>query len=959
MRNGGQTSIEYLMLIGAAIFFVVVASLAARSAFLPAAKSVPTTAAQIVTAAASLKITPTSIVLPTPAGCTPGSVCFSASMTNNTANCSPTETVQPCQDTCITYCSADGVCPPPCTAGCEAKCIGASTPPSCILHPIPVEGTGPFNGFLVALFTNLPPSVTSATLKCSSSDAGAARAIISGAAYRTCSYPAVATETDFLGNATAGDISCINKTLVRPVPIQPPECVSLVANPDEATGPFDSTLTATFANVPDGTPAQLKCNQTDPGMDVAVTGGIAIRTCRHRITSSQVQHFAEASAMGAICPTETITNLPTPPSCTVIMVPASDNGPFTANIFGNFTNLETGITQALIKCTEADAGTLRFIIGGQYAFRTCSYPAVSSNTPFIVNVTAGTATCTAILWDLKDASCVLTASPALATGPFQSNILATFSDLPEDTVNATIRCNSTDPGIESYLIAHKYATRVCPYPSVSLNTIFTANASTPQASCIAAVSDQSAAGSGSCTLSASPSSATGPFQSLITATFSSLPFGITTATLRCNSTDSGVVVPIDGLGRASRFCTYPFVDSQYSRTAIAAADGISCTTDVTIYSQPPCAVTSCDLTTGQFYSPVIFTGYSSSPPIIPILDPSLLCNNGGGPCLGEPCRVRGSQRGENICALIEDLGDYDWNDFVFSTEVEAFPQGQRLLKITVESIDSAATNWPKLFFQSPAPKIAIDLQTNETKIGTDTNFTVWQNPHLHVGETKSYFYADAGANLPPLWTYSKWPLPVQQGDSSDLYYDPIMDMVWDPDRAPLDLWALVVDEAPDSELRFQITQQANPIVGTFSIISNRYLHYQMSYYGSTFASSYVTIRVTDPSGLWEERQFELVRGGPKLDLPEIIRIPTYQTLTLDLHAFSGHTFLDNDALSYSVEYVGYEFGPPLANCFIYAHVLTCPYNPNFKGMGGNEDVIVRVSDGMGGSSSDIMRVLVN
>ncbi len=74
----------------------------------------------------------------------------------------------------------------------------------------------------------------------------------------------------------------------------------------------------------------------------------------------------------------------------------------------------------------------------------------------------------------------------------------------------------------------------------------------------------------------------------------------------------------------------------------------------------------------------------------------------------------------------------------------------------------------------------------------------------------------------------------------------------------VDLWALAYDaETPDSGLTFTITGNTDTGCGV-SIDANRYISAAPAL--NWTGNSYVTVRVTDPSGDWAEDQFELVFG---------------------------------------------------------------------------------------------------
>jgi len=85
------------------------------------------------------------------------------------------------------------------------------------------------------------------------------------------------------------------------------ECTALDANPAEETGPFDSLLTATFTDMPDGMPVTFDCGN-DTFVTAPVSAGTAIAACSYDAVASDETHNASASVGSISCPTATITN---------------------------------------------------------------------------------------------------------------------------------------------------------------------------------------------------------------------------------------------------------------------------------------------------------------------------------------------------------------------------------------------------------------------------------------------------------------------------------------------------------------------------------------------------------------------------------------------------------------------------------------------------------------------------
>jgi len=89
--------------------------------------------------------------------------------------------------------------------------VPSSSAPSCLLTAAPNSFVGPATDVvLAAAFNNLPSGVSSATLKCFSSDPGQVVSIGSqGGAFRSCAYPAAPIGgVSYEASATAGGVSC-------------------------------------------------------------------------------------------------------------------------------------------------------------------------------------------------------------------------------------------------------------------------------------------------------------------------------------------------------------------------------------------------------------------------------------------------------------------------------------------------------------------------------------------------------------------------------------------------------------------------------------------------------------------------------------------------------------------------------------------------------------------------------
>lgn len=85
-------------------------------------------------------------------------------------------------------------------------------------------------------------------------------------------------------------------------------------------------------------------------------------------------------------------------------------------------------------------------------------------------------------------SCILNANPSGGIGPFNSQLTATFTNLPAGVNQALIKCNQNDSGI-NVPIQSGSASRNCSYPQVQVKTFFFPNATGGTATCSGSVTD--------------------------------------------------------------------------------------------------------------------------------------------------------------------------------------------------------------------------------------------------------------------------------------------------------------------------------------------------------------------------------------------------------------------------------------------------------------------------------------
>ncbi|MFH1442621.1 MAG: LamG-like jellyroll fold domain-containing protein [Candidatus Micrarchaeota archaeon] len=119
-----------------------------------------------------------------------------------------------------------------------------------------------------------------------------------------------------------------------------PTC-AISAAPDEGTGQFTSTITATFSNLlPGTTTAAIKCTASDSGESVSIVGDIASRDCVYPEVGIITAYAASADAGGANCQV-TVTDNPEPP-CVGVQEVRVTNSTLVANqpfsVYAKFTN---------------------------------------------------------------------------------------------------------------------------------------------------------------------------------------------------------------------------------------------------------------------------------------------------------------------------------------------------------------------------------------------------------------------------------------------------------------------------------------------------------------------------------------------------------------------------------------------------------------------------------------------
>ncbi|MBI5224761.1 hypothetical protein HY989_02735 [Candidatus Micrarchaeota archaeon] len=765
-----QTAIEYLLLIGATVFFVIMVALATRDILLPTGKTILLKQNAVDDGISNFGASPTPIA----SICTPFEIC--------TTNLN-----------CLGSCASDGsYCIDNPSDNCPAT--ATSNPPTCVV------GT---------------------TENCNT--------VISG---QTC--PGIQTCQSSQTWGACADLSDNCPVVATPV------CIS------GRTRPCTSIING----------------QTCPGLETCSNARIW-GTCVDAVDN---------------CP------LAVPDTCTISGAPPIAVGPFTSAITATFTG-NFG-QNALIKCNDTDVGeSIHINPSTGIAKKDCDYiNQTISNKIYNISAASNGIACNSTITDLKPLLpfCKITANPASGFGPFISTIVANFSGT-NHSINVTIKCNQTDLGVSNQInFISRLALRNCPYPdSLPINQTFNISASSNAVFCNGTVVVNQTSPQ-QCKLSASPFSDIGPFTSVLTANFSGTNNG-PNALIKCNQSDPGISVPIPPATRiATRTCPYPSVyTTSQIFTAQASSNGFTCNANITDNVLPVCSTSICQVLTPTFFNFIVYPqacfGNSCLPNIL-VLDPSTSCNVGNGVCMPTGCKVRGSQDGENICAMIEDSSDYDWNDYSFSTKVTTFPSGDKLLRVYQDSCAADALDGLNITFNFSTPKYILDMHYGLV-VNQNQEYFLWHRCDNSVGEFRTFFISNnSPTNLPPVWNTDALP-PAALGDPYNLNPDPIAF----GGGIFHDLWPVISDETLDASLLFSITFQSNPSIASCTITSNRFLNCTAAF-GS--GRSFVTIRAMDAQGAWSEGIFEVVVGAPKINLPNLLTIPVDGDWTIDLRDYS-------------------------------------------------------------------------
>ncbi|MFH1750297.1 MAG: hypothetical protein ABH863_01310 [Candidatus Micrarchaeota archaeon] len=324
-----QASMDYLLLIGAAVMFTIVVTLSTREVLISGGEETNIKVAEIIATQQVLITSKPSLLIPSvpePStivqDCNPGESCsgpkychfntgtwyscngyvcdssgFCSSPTNELATCSPCgsktqifgEDECPVGETNTSWCASScdfgcdagsGFCNSDCTpAPCAVTCAGGG-PPSCTVNVDITGGEGPFVSVVNVTFNNPVPGMDDAIITCNSTDPGTVIPIntpenSTGNIY--CYFPATSSIQTF--NITAHDVGPLPyATCTTEIMVGPSMTCAFTEGGSVNTGgnsinigPFSTNLVVTYADLEPGvTSALMKCKATDPEVVVPI-----------------------------------------------------------------------------------------------------------------------------------------------------------------------------------------------------------------------------------------------------------------------------------------------------------------------------------------------------------------------------------------------------------------------------------------------------------------------------------------------------------------------------------------------------------------------------------------------------------------------------------------------------------------------------------------------------------------
>src|SRR3989344_248572 len=594
--------------------------------------------------------------------------------------------------------------------------------------------------------------------------------------------PEIIHKTDLFASAKAS-FGASTPTISIPSAIPPSPSVEVLCNPGDPCGidvcvgnsyckqicspartcGIDATscvscLTSTFTNstCPDETydvaPCQTSCDNTcSSGACVACDPPKCDATCTKEV-----------------------------PSCTIVSDRNNEPGPFISTITATFKNLDAGITHADLSCYPGDLSSELLIASGsdRIATKSCDY---FDPLPMTYPITAnadGVSCSSTVTISPPPATCEVLVEPPEGSTRTDFQVTVAYDNILFAPSNkADIRCNQNG-GPSTYVPINditRTASLVCNYPvgGDPPNYEYVIDASTqkePFPYCFSVIKVRQAM---SCTINGGDEPREiGAFGVDVMATFTNLEPGIDHALIRCNETDPGELVLISLVNDAAeRRCDYPSVTETKMFVANASVCGdyscAMCTMNIIDDPLPYelsdiCDVNKCDISTkplnglNPYIDFMVLPDYGPSPDEIRIMDSSISCNNMMWPCKGKPqgCRVRGSRLGSSYCALIEDLSDYDWNDYIFSANIITYSANDRLVEVTDEFCSSAAANKLKLMFDFASSNYTRDMEEGDFHYGTSKDYEVWPNCQGYMGRVRHFFVSNINnpPNFPPTWS---------------------------------------------------------------------------------------------------------------------------------------------------------------------------------------------------------------
>ncbi|MFH1448695.1 MAG: CARDB domain-containing protein [Candidatus Micrarchaeota archaeon] len=240
---------------------------------------------------------------------------------------------------------------------------------------------------------------------------------------------------------------------------------TVAASPDDATGPFTSTVRITSCTV---VPLPFFCS-IDCGM-----GGLGLlidcgmsASCAYPAVAVDTLYTVTGGCGAASCTDRVTVRAPGVPTCTGMTATPNSGNPLNGvTVEATYTNAE-GFTVDM-QCNTTGAPVQQAVVAGGKASITCNYGTVPATHNPSSNYTGTTCSTTATVLDLSSAYCTVTPGPSSGVVPLYSTISVDFYNYPTSG-SATICCNGTSNCTDSP-ISLDFASTTCLYTTAGIYT---------------------------------------------------------------------------------------------------------------------------------------------------------------------------------------------------------------------------------------------------------------------------------------------------------------------------------------------------------------------------------------------------------------------------------------------------------------------------------------------------------